>query len=76
MASLLCENHTDLRWYCKDMAISNGRYNGTRNIFFFGKATPDKPEGESIVDNVFIRECDCPASKLKAIEGSYVEENS
>lgn len=72
MAMLFCENHPELRWHCKDIAISeNGQYNGARNIFFFGQATKEKPNGESVVDNKWVIECDCPASKLKAIEGTY-----
>lgn len=75
MAILFCENHPDLRWYCKDIAIYAGRYNGARNIFFFGKATEDKPTGRLVVDDELVRECDCPSGKLKAIEGTYTEEN-
>ena len=32
--SLHCENHPELHWHCKIIAVSrNGRYNGMRNIF-------------------------------------------
>lgn len=33
---LTCKNHTNLRWSTKECAVSNGKYNGTRNIFFMG----------------------------------------
>lgn len=51
---LTCENHPELRWSCKRIAISfdkdgKGRYNQCRSIFFFTKNA---------------RECDCPADKL------------
>jgi hypothetical protein len=55
---LTCENHPELRWSCKKIALSKDndgkwRYNHSRNIFFFS----DYPA----------KECDCPASKLYAI---------
>lgn len=54
---LTCENHPDLEWSCKKIALSQDkdgklRYNGSRNIFF---VTDDKPE------------CSCPSSKLYAL---------
>lgn len=36
---LTCRNHPNLRWSCKDEAISNGGYNGTRRLFFDGEPT-------------------------------------
>ena len=71
MAILTCKHHPNLRWSCKDIAISNGTYNGTRNIFFDGT-----PSGQGmyhdgsgldctmIVDGKIVRECDCPPSDL------------
>lgn len=55
---LTCENHPDLRWSCKKVALTlddSGklRYNGRRNVFFAG------PLGE--------RECSCPIEKLYAV---------
>lgn len=53
-----CENHPDLRWHCKAIAINrNGRYNGSRNIFFRDW------DGEA-----FLKECDCPGSALIAVD--------
>jgi hypothetical protein len=37
MPILTCSNHPTLRWRCKEMAWSEGRYNFTRNLFFFGE---------------------------------------
>ena len=74
MASLYCKNHPDLRWYCKDQAISlsqdktEGYYNGARNIFFFGQATENKPEGETTIDNRYVPECPCKAGDLRVTE--------
>lgn len=53
---LTCENHPELRWSCKRIAISFdkdgiGRYNQMRNIFYVS----DAPE------------CSCPSSKLRLI---------
>lgn len=57
---LTCENHPELRWSCKRIAITFdsegvGRYNQSRNIFYKGEGP----------------ECDCPSSKLRLI----IEEN-
>jgi hypothetical protein len=34
---LTCTNHPNLRWSCKEIAVSNGKYNGIRNIRFLGE---------------------------------------
>jgi hypothetical protein len=72
--TLTCENHTHLRWSCKVQAISydkdgNGRYNGSRNIFFKGQYAPEQSgygwDGcHKIVNGVPIQECACSSSKL------------
>lgn len=50
---LMCENHPNLRWHCKSIAVNeNGRYNHSRNIFFNG------------ANSMGVYECNCPASKL------------
>ena len=54
---LTCEDHQDLRWSCKRVALSldgggKYRYNGWRNLFYAGHDD---------------RECGCPSSKLYAI---------
>ncbi len=68
---LTCKNHPNLRWSCKEIAVTNGRYNGSRNIFFNGA-----PSGEGmysdgsglhcteVVDGQYVRECTCPGSDL------------
>lgn len=33
---LTCKNHPELRWSTKEIAVSNGTYNGARHIFFLG----------------------------------------
>jgi hypothetical protein len=55
---LACEDHPDLRWSCKKVAISFdeqgvGRYNGRRNIFFSSKYPA--------------QECGCSSGKLRLI---------
>jgi hypothetical protein len=54
---LTCEDHPNLRWSCKKIALSldkggRWRYNGSRNLFF---------KHETGV------ECACPTSKLHAV---------
>jgi hypothetical protein len=72
--TMTCENHPHLRWSCKEQAISydkdgNGRYNGSRNIFFKGQYAPEV-EGYSwdnchkIVRGVLIQECACKSNLL------------
>ncbi len=60
---MTCENHPTLRWHCKSIAVSsNGRYNGSRNIFFEGES-----QGE---DRRLLPapECSCPSHKLISME--------
>lgn len=39
---LTCKNHPELRWSTKEIAVSNGRYNGQRTIFFNGQVIRDE----------------------------------
>jgi hypothetical protein len=63
MAMLTCINHPDRIWNCKDIAVSNGRYNGMRNIFYFGRRTVD----DDFVTDYTLPECSCPASDLRVL---------
>jgi hypothetical protein len=74
MALMFCVNHPELRWHCKDIAISSGRYNGSRNIFFFGQATEARPSGVMVIDDSLVFECECKSSDLRVIPGTYTEE--
>lgn len=72
---LTCTNHPNLRWSTKRIAISDGKYNGARNIFFKGV-----PSGKGMHEDgsgldctvlgykdgqmVVIEECECPSSDL------------
>ncbi len=68
---LTCENHPELRWSTKEIAVTNGKYNGCRNIFFNGI-----PSGKGMFfdgsglnctelkDGQIVRECSCPSSCL------------
>lgn len=38
-AILTCRNHPHLRWSCKEISITDGRYNGSRSLFFDGEPT-------------------------------------
>lgn len=71
MAILTCKNHPDLRWSCKDLAITNGKYNGSRNIFFGGISTGrmyDDGSGLACMhlnmDGSLVHECSCSFSDL------------
>ena len=72
---LTCENHRCLRWSCKEIAVTDGRYNGQRNIFFLGT-----PSGEGMYsDGSGLRckattECECsPRSLIVAPEDALVK---
>jgi hypothetical protein len=71
MASLTCINHPDLRWSCKDLAVSEGKYNGARHIFYRGSVQYDASgEAKRFGDNSGLDcergapECPCPVSDL------------
>ena len=82
--TLTCRNHPDLRWSCKEIAITNGRYNGQRNIFFDGhrdggelilRPCPDALLGFAegyLVDGIEHFECKCSARHLIVIEPTLV----
>lgn len=38
---LTCKNHTNLRWTTKEIAVTDGKYNGMRSLFFVGEPTLD-----------------------------------
>ena len=68
MVSITCKNHPKLRWSCKEMAWTNGGYNGCRGIFFFGAIVPDSVIGSSrVVDGELVVECDCPNDDLMLV---------
>lgn len=60
---LTCVNHPELRWMCKEIAVTlsanggRGGYNGSRNIFFLGAPSLGKEEWQ-------IEECKCSAADL------------
>lgn len=60
---MYCVNHPELRWLTKFEAISpNGRYTGTRFIFFDAGKSPN--------DSI---ECNCPGTMLRAMPGQGYE---
>lgn len=67
-----CKNHPDLRWFCKEIAWTEGRgYNHKRNLFFngtpSGKGMYSDGSGLDCVKvkgNVLVEECSCPVSAL------------
>jgi len=74
---LTCKNHPDLRWSTKEAAVTNGRYNGARHLFFTGHIATFKgmhQDGSGIdvspvqknADGTFTvhRECDCSSYDL------------
>lgn len=61
MPYLTCINHPDLRWRCKVQAITNGRYNGERHLFYIG--TTDDLETWS----ASVPECTCPTTDLRVV---------
>ena len=67
--SLTCKDHPKLRWSTKEIAVSGGRYNGARHVFFGGEVDPDNIEFYSDKSGVKTEwkgpECSCPASSLQ-----------
>lgn len=71
---LTCSNHPELRWSCKEIAVTDGKYNFSRTLFFngfstgrmYGDGSGLKCTGEKLTDNgmVYAAECDCPAENL------------
>ena len=69
---LTCKHHTNLRWSCKEIAVSrDGSYNGCRTLFFNGDkdalVTTPKPEGG------YVEECDCPSRDLQLAPGESID---
>lgn len=56
MVKLTCINHPELRWSCKGIAVTDGKYNGSRNIFFLPSMNAPGTE-----------ECDCPSADLREL---------
>lgn len=75
-AILTCKNHPNLRWSTKEIAVSNGTYNGMRNIFFNGVPTGEGmyPDNSGLECTTHLKradggldwvaECACPSSDL------------
>lgn len=62
--TLTCEDHPNLRWGCKEIAVGpTGRFWGGRTLFFHGD--PDQPHYDSPWPNV--DECPCDVRKLIAL---------
>lgn len=70
-AILTCKNHPNLRWSCKEIAVTpqgnegQGSYNGCRNIFFGGelrKGAAGQPiwyeDGSGVYSDTYIEERD------------------
>ncbi len=56
-----CRNHRNLRWSCKEIALTNGRYNGSRRLFYLGD-----PAAE--IDERRPNECNCSLDNLIPVE--------
>jgi len=78
---LTCINHPELRWSTKECAVTNGKYNGQRNLSFDGipiTNADDTPkmyfdlsgvECEMVTaDGRYVKECSCPPSDLVVAE--------
>lgn len=61
MPLLSCEQHPHLFWMTKEQAITNGRYNGQRNIFFLGVRDETRRLGFNELGQ---RECSCSSALL------------
>jgi hypothetical protein len=69
MAILTCVNHPNLRWSCKDEAITMNSYNGQRSLFFNGEPTGEGmyQDGSGLHTSKYfkdradpvVRECSC-----------------
>jgi len=66
--TLTCKDHPTLRWKCKEIAFTNGRYNGTRNLFFQGEAGKENEVNQhwKVINGDLVNtlECDCHSSLL------------
>ena len=68
---MICENHPHLNWMTKEIAITNGRYNQSRNIFFLGVVVDENGKNSiekfSQIDasGKYIGECECSGNCLK-----------
>jgi hypothetical protein len=62
---MTCLNHRNLRWSCKEIAVTkDGKYNGCRNIFFCGtveQIAANQPENMN-------DECNCPSEDLRSLK--------
>lgn len=85
MYYVTCQNHTNLRWLVKGIALNrNGRYNRSRNLHFIGrlmteaekKARPEiaaETRYTCIDVNDAVKECPCDASALTVAHESIDE---
>lgn len=75
MVTMTCRDHPHLMWSCKRIAISDGRYNGSRNLAFKGTPSGEGPyaDGSGVQctirypDGSFVHECTCPVSMLEVV---------
>ena len=67
MPTLTCRNHPALLWMTKEMAITDGRYNGQRNLFFLG--TIDDWRHRNFPS---VPECRCPAADLTVLKENII----
>lgn len=75
---LTCINHPELRWSCKEIAISNSKYNGQRNIFFLGKYLgKDSPSKRfdclEVVNGELVCECLCSPDYLIVVQDEPIQ---
>lgn len=62
---MTCENHQNLRWSTKELAVSDsGRYTGARNIFYFGAYIEGAEPRMIDASGAYAAECTCSSSLL------------
>jgi hypothetical protein len=70
MSYMYCIHHPNYRWLCKKLSISDGRYNGLRNLHWMGRQKDNEALGETTLvhEGEGIPECKCPAADLREIK--------
>lgn len=73
--TLTCLNHPDLRWSCKEIAVTKiGQYNGARNIFYLGTVQETRLSDGSFDYKWQVPECKCSPADLRFAPESFIPE--
>ena len=70
---LYCLDHPSKRWMCKSIAVSGGRYNGCRNLFYLGEQSSVGRIAAWMLSPGSLAECRCSAGRLRLVPGEVCE---